>query len=160
MKREPIRPSICAQANNMMFSFTFAHGLTFPIRLPIIDGLVEIPHIRRLIVHETILFLLLTITTCRQTRLVCLHHSSGLPVESQSGLFALFECQFECVATALCALMFDLVSRLLIEMMRIIDLSRCQMAFLFCRYNQTSTMKCNLLRCINMIVEYHTKSLS
>jgi len=122
--------------------FTFAHGLTFPIRLPL-SGLVEIPHIRRLIVHETILFLLLTITTCRQACLVCLHHSIGLPVESQSGLFALFERQLERVATALCALMLDLVSRLLIEMMRIIDLSRCQMAFLLCRM-EMSNVSCTV----------------
>ena len=102
-------------------SFTFAHRLTFGIRLPL-SALVEVPHIRRLIMPETILFLLLTITTCRQTCLACLHYSSGLPVESQSGLLALFECQFRRVVTAVCTLIFDLVSGLLIKMMRIINL--------------------------------------
>ena len=120
-------------AQTISLRFTFAHGLTYWMRLPV-SGPVEVPHIRRLIVQETILFLLLTITTCRQTCAVCLLHSSGLPVESQSGFLALVECQ--CLVTAL-VLAFDLETRTLIKMIRIIDLIRCQMAFLLCTTEHT-----------------------
>ena len=129
MKCEPIRYISRAQTTSL--SFTLTHGFTFGIRLPL-SGLVEVPQIRRLAVQQSILFLLLTITTCRQSCLGCLRHSIGIPVKSQSGFAALFECQFQRVATALCALIFDRVSRVWIKMMRIIDLGRCQMAFLLC----------------------------
>ena len=133
MQYESIRCTSCIQATSL--SFTFAHGLTFRIRLPL-SGFIEVPFIQRLVVPETILFLLLTITPCRQTCADCLHHSSSIPVESEPGFVALLECQFQRLVTTLCALIFDFISRFLIKMMRIIDMLFEQIALLLCRQHQ------------------------
>ena len=80
-------PTICTQATPL--SFTFADGLA--VRMSLSSKSVEEPLVRRLVVFETILVFLLTITTCRQTAIRGIHHSSSVRVESKPGLLAFCE---------------------------------------------------------------------
>ena len=106
------------------------------MRLPLIVSTIEVPHVWRQAVRETITCVLLTIATYRETCVVYFLHSLSFPVQGEPRGLAFVKCH---VATG-CVLVSHFKPRILIEMM-VVDLILSKVAFLFCKQNTTNNYR-------------------